>query len=385
MPHRTPVTSTRPIRVVIAISSEHVVGRRILEGVADYTERHERWQNYLTLDSRDDAIHDEQVDGIIVADDIYFSGDYRNRFKVPTIQVTGVHHPEGLPSVVADNRAVGRMGASYLTGLGLKHLMFVSTNTPYSNDRLEGFIEVATARGLHVRVASLAATGHLPAVRTLQSELASLPEPAGVMAASDRLGLQVSRACRVVGKRIPEHVALIGVDNETEICRLVDPPLTSIDHGTRRIGYAAAQMLDDWLTTGVEPTQSISIQPIGVVSRQSTDLLAIDNPDVVLAVRYIRSNYCEGIKVKDVLRHVAMSRRSLEMHFRATLACTIHEEILRVRIDRAKHLLGTTNCEMTHIANECGFGLASQVSYVFKRETGESPMAYRNRIRTAAE
>jgi LacI family transcriptional regulator len=200
------------------------------------------------------------------------------------------------------------------------------------------------------------------------------------MAATDRIGLDVSRACRLIGRRIPDEVALMGVDNELEICRLVDPPLTSIDHGSRRIGYEAARVLDEWLTTGRRPT-TVTVEPIEVVPRQSTDLLAINEPDVVAALRFIRSRFSDVIKVKDVLRHVAMSRRSLEMHFKTLLGRTIHDEILRVRIEHAKHLLLTSEWSMPYIADECGFALASQFSFVFRRETGETPVAFRKRQR----
>ena len=371
------VDNKPPKRVLVAISGEHVVGRRILEGIADYTEHHRRWQHYLELAASGPAPHG-RIDGIIFATEFQANWKFLRRTTVPAVRVTGPSDAAAAPAVVADNRAVGRMGANYLADLGLKQLVFVPAPGIFSDHRAEGFLEACRTRRLSGEVLDAHRTAD---PRLLRADLARLPEPVGVMVATDRRALEVSRACRIIGKRIPEQIALLGVDNETEICRLVDPPLTSIDHGPRRIGYEAARMLDEWLTSGDHPRRSVTVQPIGVVARQSTDLLAIEDPDVVAAIRFIRSRFGDSIKVSDVLKHVAMSRRSLEMHFRATLGRTVHDEIMRVRIERARQLLATTDWAMPHIADECGFTLASQFSYVFKRETGETPQAFRQQHR----
>ncbi len=345
----------------------------------DYADHHRRWQHFLELTPRNEPVSQGRIDGIIIASEYpAIMGRSSRSRPIPTVRVTGPLDAKVPPAVVADNHAVGRMGANYLADLGLKHLTFVPTAEIFSDHRAAGFLEACRLRRVS---SSLLDRRRAMNPETLREDIARLPDPAGVMVATDRAALEVSRACRLIGKRIPEQVALLGVDNETEICRLVDPPLTSIDHGSRRIGYEAAKLLDHWLTTGRRPERSVTVQPIGVIARQSTDLLAIENPDVVAAIRFIRSRFSDAIKVKDVLKHVAMSRRSLEMHFRATLGRTIHDEIMRMRIDRARQLLATSEWGMPHIADECGFSLASQFSFVFKRETGETPRMFRKRHR----
>ncbi|HEV7301150.1 MAG TPA: substrate-binding domain-containing protein [Tepidisphaeraceae bacterium] len=379
---RQPILIDPPKRVLVAINAEHVVGRRILEGIADYADQHRRWQLYLELTSQHEMALLDHVDGMIVSLELESIRQLARRSTVPRVQVTGPLEPDSPVAVVADNHAVGAMGAHYLADLGLKHLYFVlAQGGVYSEHRAAGFMEAARLRRVTAEVVNAKRSANS---RLLRQDLSALPTPAGVMVATDRMALEVSRACRLIGKRIPEQVALLGVDNETEICRLVDPPLTSIDHGPRRIGYEAARLLDEWMMTDRPPERLVTVRPIGVVPRQSTDLLAIDDPDVVAAIRFIRSNFREGIKVKDVLNHVAVSRRSLEMRIRAALDRTIHDEIMRVRIDRAKQLLATSEWEMPHIAAECGFSLPSQFSFVFKRETAETPQAFRRRHRYAA-
>lgn len=365
-------------RILVAVTAEHVVGRRILEGIADYTNNHKRWQNFLELSGLGAPIQERRIDGMIIASELLHLPKFQYQHDIPTIRVTGASDMDGTPAVTVDNHAVGRMGANYLVNLGLKQLAFVPWQGPFSDHRAEGFSQICQTRNLEYTVIDPKQANDPDQLR---QAIEALPDPCGIMVATDRKALEVSRICRLIGRRIPEQVALLGVDDETEICRLVDPPLTSIDHGPRRIGYEAARLLDQWVSTGRPPERSLVVQPIRVVARQSTDLLAIDNPDVVIAIRFIRSHFDHEIKVKDVLKHVAMSRRSLEMHFRAALGRSIHEEILRVRIERARQLLATSDQSMAQLASECGFALASQFSFVFKRETGEAPSAYRSRHR----
>jgi len=176
-------------------------------------------------------------------------------------------------------------------------------------------------------------------------------------------------------------MALLGVDDEVEICRLSNPPLSSIDHGSRRVGYEAARLLDRWMATGKRPAGSVVVTPTGVVLRRSTDLLAVDDSEVAAAIRYIRNHPTGALKVSDVLRRLAVSRRSLEIRFHRVLGRTIHEEITRVRMDRARQLLIGTDWSMPHIADACGYAFASQFSNAFKREMGISPVAFRNQFR----
>lgn len=368
-----------PKRVLLMVSMEHAHGRNILQGIADYADHHAPWQHQLEVNIQPGPIDRGGVDGIIVEPRTGEVQEALRRSGVPVVTVTAVHGEHGLPAVVVDNQAVGRMAADHLADLGLKHLAFVPIpGALHSRDRAEGFIARAAARKVAVSVCDPSAVND---ETTLAHWLRGLSDPVGILASNDRKALEVARACRLAGRRIPEQVALLGVDNEIETCWLTSPPLSSIDQGTRRIGYEAARLLDAWMTAGERPPATVLIQPIGVISRPSTDLLAIGDPEVVAAIRFIRSAVAEPLKVRDVLRHVALSRRSLELHFQRALGRTIHQEITRVRIDRAKQLLITSDWNMPYIADACGFAFHSQFSYAFKRETGMSPLKFRGQFR----
>src|SRR3954447_13908646 len=156
--------------------------------------------------------------------------------------------------------------------------------------------------------------------------LLTLPRPVGVMGAYDIRARHVLDACRRVGLPVPDQVAVVGVDNDEFLCSLTDPPLSSVAPDTRRTGYEAAALLDR-LMSGRERRrgQAIFVEPLGVVTRRSTDVLAVGDGDISAAVQFIREHACEGIAVKDVLAEVPLSRRVLEDRFRKLLGRTPHE------------------------------------------------------------
>jgi LacI family transcriptional regulator len=364
--------------VLIMVSTERAYGRGMLEGVADYVDHHARWQCELQVEIKAELLESTVYDGMIVEQRYPIIPALR-QVKKPIVGVAGVSDPDGPPAVVADNHAVGRMGANYFADLGLKYLVYVSSTLgPFVEPRAAGFKSVCDARRLECMIVS---RPDLQTDAALAKWIKGLPRPVGIMATNDVLALQVSRACRLAGRRIPEDVALMGVDNDTVTCRLGDPPLTSIDHGTRRVGYEAARMLDQWMLTGKRPDSSVLTQPVAVISRPSTDLLAVNDADVVTALRFIRDNAAKRLKVAQVLEKVAMSRRSLEMHFQKTIGRTIHDEIVRVRIERAKGMLIGGDWPMPVIAEACGFPFASQFSHAFRRETGHTPSEFRRQFR----
>jgi LacI family transcriptional regulator len=176
---------------------------------------------------------------------------------------------------------------------------------------------------------------------------------------------------------VPEQVAVIGVDNEELLCRLCDPPLSTVVPNARRVGYEAAQLLDRMMSGARAPRHEVLVPPVGTVARQSTDTLAIDDPEVAAALRYIRERAPDGIRVEDVLRHVPISRSLLERRFRRAVGRSPHAEIRHVQVRRAAQLLGETDLPLKRIAELAGFAHMEYLSYVFKRATGQTPRDYR--------
>ena len=172
--------------------------------------------------------------------------------------------------------------------------------------------------------------------RQLSNWVKQLPKPIGIMACYDLRGQQLLEVCRRMGIAVPDEVAVIGVDNDELLCNLSDPPLSSIIPDTHRTGYEAAHILDRLMSGKKCATREVRIAPLGIVTRQSTDVLAIADTDISQAVRFIRQHACDGIKVEDVLNAVPLSRRVLENRFKRLLGRTPHDEILRMQFQRSR-------------------------------------------------
>ena len=208
-----------------------------------------------------------------------------------------------------------------------------------------------------------------------------LPKPLGVMAGNDIRGIQMLDACRRAGVAVPEEVAVVGVDNEELVCLLAYPPLSSVIPDAFRIGYEAAALLNQMMK-GQRATEMLrSIPPLSVATRQSSDVTAIANPSVANAMRFIREHACAGISVDDVIEHLSVSRSALQRLFRNELGRTILDEITMTRTQRVKRLLIETDLSLADIADRAGFSYVEYLSTSFRRQTGQSPSAYRRKFR----
>ncbi len=172
---------------------------------------------------------------------------------------------------------------------------------------------------------------------------------------------------------------MIGVDNEEELCELCDPPLTSVIPNPEMVGFQAAGLLDEMMS-GKRPVDLQQlVGPLGVATRQSTDVLAIDDPDVAAAVHYIREHACEGATVDDILAHVPVTRSVLERRFRKHLDRSPQVMIRQTQLKRVRQLLSETDLPLVKISALAGFKHQEHLCVVFKREFGDSPGAYRRK------
>jgi len=219
--------------------------------------------------------------------------------------------------------------------------------------------------------------------QALAQWLADLPKPTAVVACYDVMGLRVLDSCREMRIAVPEEVAVISVDNDTLLCNLADPPMTSVAHDLQRIGYDAAALLDRLMSDKRHRKASvIQVPPTGVVERQSTDVLAIHDQRVAEAVRFIRQNACNGLLAENVATHVNLSRITLNRRFQNVFGRSVKQEIMRVQIGRCRQLLRETNYTLERIATLAGFQHPEYMSVAFKRETNQTPGQYRNQFRT---
>ena len=366
---------SRP-HVALIVESSIAYGRGVLRGIARYLREHGPWSIFLEQRELGAALPDWigrwDGDGIITRSD-----DPRlARTGLPTVGLFDrVAGRPGLPMIVNDNVAVGRLAARHLVDRGFRRLAYYGVRGEHwSEERLRGVRELG------------AVPVHVSGGRRWEEEqerlrrwLASLPKPLGLVAANDIHGLRALDACRRGGLAVPEEVAVVGADDDRELCELSDPPLSSVAFNPERAGYEAAGLLDRLMKGKKGPREPLRIQPLGVQARHSTDILAIADPYVAKALHFIRRHALEGINVRSILDEVPLSRRALEHRFRKLLGRTPKAEIQRLRIERVKVLLASTDLPIRRISDQLGFHQPAYLSALFRRMTGESPASFRKR------
>jgi LacI family transcriptional regulator len=286
--------------------------------------------------------------------------------------------------------AVGRLAAAHLLERGFQQFAYCGfSGHHWAAERRNGYLAALAEAGAKCQVfESPWATSRAHSWEEQQREIADwlgrLPKPVGVMASNDMRGQHVLDACRRRELAVPEEVAVIGVDNDELLCQMCDPPLSSVVLNAERIGYDAAAVLDQLIEGRPPREREWLVAPLGVVTRQSTDVLAIEDTLVAAAVKFIRENACKGVTVDDVLKKVPLSRSVLERRFRKFLSRSPQEEIRLVQIKRVKQLLAESDLALEQIAELAGYRHAEYMSVVFKRETGQTPGQYRKEV-TAKE
>jgi LacI family transcriptional regulator len=288
--------------------------------------------------------------------------------------------------ILVASEAAGQMGATALLSLGLRHFGYCGLRgLEFSDNRGLGF-ERAIREAGHEAITYSPLAQHLGQswyheLKHLARWLQSLPKPAGLMACNDDRARMLVQICHISHIRVPDDIAIIGVDNDEQVCDSSSPPLSSVALATHKAGYEAAALLDSMMQGRSVRQALITVNPTHVVSRQSTDTLAVGDPIVVRALRFIRDNANKDIRVADLREAVGISRRALQDRFKQYLGCTPLEEIHRCRIERLARLLVETNMTIGRIAAVSGFEVDAHVSRFFARHTGVTPLEYRRRNR----
>jgi LacI family transcriptional regulator len=310
-----------------------------------------------------------------------------SELHIPTVYT----HAEPVTSdayvVRDDDSSIGQMAAEHLLSLGLRHLAFCGTTIgEFNRRRADGF-----ARTAHDANATCTAFFGAPmrfrdetSFRAGQGELVAwlqqLPRPVGVMASFDLRAMEVLRACQQASIRVPEEVAVIGVDNQAELCEAIWPSLSSITRNDYQRGMIAAQMLLDLIENDALPSRLALVMPGALVQRLSTTMLATDDALVVQFVRIAQRQLAAGVSVEQILDVLNVSRRALEKRTQAALGRTPAEQIRRLRVERAKQLLLGSSDSMSDIAFACGYRNQNRFAQAFRLATGQSPTSWRRRM-----
>ncbi|MEG2514999.1 MAG: substrate-binding domain-containing protein, partial [Bacteroidaceae bacterium] len=209
------------------------------------------------------------------------------------------------------------------------------------------------------------------------SWLTSLPYPIALMACDDNQGNKIAEICKVNGIKIPEEIAVLGVDNDKTICSISDPPLSSINMTVDRGGYEVAKLIDTLIKEKRYQGDDIIIYSTDIVSRASTNIYATQDHHIALSLKYIHENYNKKIAVKDILNLVPLSRRLLELHFKEVTKQSIYQYILNLRMNLFAQYLLESDEPVSNIADLIGLRNDTNVARQFKILKGCTPSEYR--------
>jgi LacI family transcriptional regulator len=378
-------------RVALLLGQDIGYCREVLRGVQQYAVHRKRW---VFRDAPPEIgtlkpLYEWRPHGVIA---LLFHEDVAAavaKLNVPLVNTTSTLSNWDIPLVEADHAAVGRLAAEYFLDKGYRNFgFFGSAWTHVSRTREAGYRQRLAQAGFRLATCHAEYLPRPPVGASwrhvddkVQRWLRSLSKPVAILCSNDVPARDLADACRQLDVKVPQEVSLLGVDNDELECGLTWPSLSSIELPAQRIGYEAARLLDRLMQGKQPPAGPLFLPPIRVVTRQSTDTRAVDNPVVVAALDFIRAHLNEDCTVDDIAAGAGVGRRDLERKFRAALDRSVLDEVRAARVDRVRQLLTDTELSMAAIAQRAGFSGARRMAVVFREETGSTPRQFRRQMR----
>lgn len=378
-------------QVAVLVDTSRSYGRDIVRGIRRFAAEHGPWSLYLEPRDLRSGFPDWLVrwpgDGILArtVDPQLLRRLKATRLPVVELRTTVLKHP--FPFVGMDNRMVGIRVAEHFLSRGFRSFAcYLDTSEEFFVDRWESFREALHAKGHEAALFEAPRAGAKSLnwdqhQRALSGWLRSLEKPVGVFAINDQLGFWVLDAARRAGISVPEEVAVVGAENDKMLCETAWPPLSSVQLRGQAAGFAAARVLQEWMQ-GIRVPQANErhlLSPGDIVVRQSSDIVAVDDPRIARALQYIRQHATEDPSVDRVARESAMSRSALERRMKALTGRSPGEEIDRIRFAEVSRLLVETNLTLDTIAERAGFRHPQYMAEAFRKREGMTPGEFRKR------
>lgn len=390
-------------KVIMLVDTSRVSGRNLIRGIAMYARLHGPW-----FFNRQPMFNQYQENAEISQSETKLL-THLKKWGANGIIANNVNHKEqfdkllnmGLPMAIvgsylpqksnarhlrmrSDSDAIGKLAAEHLLDRGYKNYAFCGYDfLNWSIDRGKGFAKRLAQNGIETYFYKQPKT--LNKRRWVKEQfimaewLKPLPMPVGLMACNDDRAQQVIEACKIANLHVPEQVAIIGVDDDEFVCDLAEPPLSSIPLDNKKTGFETASLLHKMMMGEKVQNKEIIVKPTHVVTRQSTNILAIEDYDVAMALRYIRQHSETIIQVDDVLNIVSIGRRTLEEKLKKTIGRSIYSEISRCRVNQICQAIIETNQPISQIAFDFGYSSAAHIARYFQRVKGMTPLEYRKR------
>lgn len=375
--------------VAIILDVNRPYDRKVVAGISRFHHENQNWNLYLEDDplSKIPDFRKWPGDGVIGNLDDPKVCEVVDKLSIPVVGYGGGSLAQvsnaDIPYIYTDNRKITQLAFDHLHERGFRQFAYcgipLTPSHVWERDRRACFLDLCKSGGFgcSLYTGKRLSTRNWTAVQEdLAKWLNSLKKPVGLMASNDGRARHVLEACQLAGVRVPEEIAVIGVDDDEMMCELAYPPLSSVVQGTDRLGYEAAQLLDQMMR-GKKVAKKKIMDPVGVTVRQSTDVVAIDDPLVSKALSFCREEACRPAQVDDVAQHCTVSRSLLEKRFKHVMGHTVHEEISKLQINKACELLIHTVLPIKRVSSLCGYATVQYMHSKFKRLKGVSPGQFR--------
>jgi len=379
------------IKIALLLDKSQSYERGLIRGVVKFSRFTSNWEffleapNYTVPDEKKRLMKKIKLwePDFVIKNDSFLNTELK-LMGIPIFLTPSNKLIPGVINIIADDNIVGKIGAQYFIDKGYKNFAFYGSDELFwSKIRKNAFKQQIEAMGLKCfEMEALMNDNWQNNPEHIVNLIKEFPKPIAIMACSDEFGIHIIEASKKAGIRIPQEIAVLGVDNDEFICELFDPPMSSIDQNPESVGYEIAKFIQRMIVEKKLITGNIIGTDFRVISRLSTDIMAIEDKEVRKALLYIRENVpLRHILVEDVVAATFLSRRILEIRFRKLLNRTIFDEISRIRMDNICHILINSNTHLNDIADSFGFSSATSFSNYFKKSKKVTPLEFRRLFR----
>lgn len=360
---------------------------RLLQGIATYATEH-RW--HLAAHS---IIHEKVIpwgwegDGVLAwlaaGDDL---AHFVASVKKPTVDFSMRRPHLPFAHVVQDHARTGQQVAAHFLERGLRHFRFYSDSENWSQvERGDGFSAALTAAGEECewwrwRETSAQGSGQNQWLRRrewLLRQIQAAPKPLAVFTANGTLAVEIQEVCAEAKIQVPSEVAIVGIDDYLLSVGAANRSISGVDTNLEEQGYRGAELLDRMMRGARQPVKPVRIPPAQVITRKSSDILAVNHGGVARGLHFITEHFARNISVDDVARAAGMSRRGLHQAFSEHVGCTPGDKIRGVRLSLAKRLLAETEDKIESIAQQSGYPSINTFFIAFRRAEKTTPAEFR--------
>ena len=373
------------VLLLIDCASEH--DRKLLRGMMRYSKEQGPWLFYrLSPDFRYGGNREEwalqwarewKADALIGRWDDRKT-DLLRQLDIPVVLQNNRSRSDIFSNLTGDYHSTGKMAAQYFRKkLYTDYAFFGIKDIVWSEERCKGYEEEVKANG--GRFYSYMEPEAGDEREKIMEWLMSLPKPVALFCCDDAHALFITETCKIAGIRVPDDIAVLGVDDDELLCDISDPAISSIKMDVENGGYMTCRLLNERIHKRDPRPFNVVIKPLDIKERASTLIYNIKDKRVLDIIRFIDAHYYEDLGMADILSRVPLSRRSIEMKFRQEVGMTIYQYLLGVRVDHLAYLLRTTSLPFSEAVYKVGFRDSVNVARVFRKFKGCSPSEYRNR------